>query len=383
LEELLVKLVRRPQTPSELLDLLQAGLRSAWERGWRPTELVHVAGRELSRTHITFLRDLMAWERATYPDAHVTDSWDDELRFGGVRRRWDSGDFWSNVQRLSDESWAQWCRISIEVLRFLILLFDLEVLEPVPGQGRRGSLGPAMVSDDADLRMRDKVRALLAKAEATEYPEEAESLTTKAQELMARHSIDYAMLAAKKGDKTAPRAIRILLDNPYEDAKAFLLQKIATANTCAPTWHKGRGMTTVVGYPTDLAAVELLYTSLLVQGSSAMVAVGRDRKTRSVSFRRSFLYAYTVRIGERLAEAVHCVGEAAATESAGALVPVLTAKREAVSEASERMVGQQIMHATNVGDGSGWIAGRTAADLAHLGAPRRPLVAASAGAGSQ
>jgi hypothetical protein len=40
------------------------------------------------------------------------------------------------------------------------------------------------------------VRALLAKAESTTYPEEADALTAKAQELMARHSIDRAMLDA-------------------------------------------------------------------------------------------------------------------------------------------------------------------------------------------
>ena len=45
-------------------------------------------------------------------------------------------------------------------------------------------------------RMLDRVRALLAKAESTTFPAEAEALTGKAQELIARHSIDEALLAA-------------------------------------------------------------------------------------------------------------------------------------------------------------------------------------------
>ena len=49
--------------------------------------------------------------------------------------------------------------------------------------------------------MLDKVRALLAKAESTEFPEEAGALTSRAQQLMARYSIDHALLAAQTGSR--------------------------------------------------------------------------------------------------------------------------------------------------------------------------------------
>ena len=44
-----------------------------------------------------------------------------------------------------------------------------------------------------------KVRALLAKAEATPFDAEAEAFTSKAQELIARYRIDDALLSARRG----------------------------------------------------------------------------------------------------------------------------------------------------------------------------------------
>jgi len=103
----------------------------------------------------------------------------------------------------------------------------------VPGTARRGSLAPNQIGDASpDRRMLDKVRALLAKAESIEYAEEAESLSAKAEELMARHRIDYALLAADAGTRDAPVGVRVTIDNPYEDPKATLLERVAEANGC-------------------------------------------------------------------------------------------------------------------------------------------------------
>src|SRR5262249_56557754 len=110
----------------------------------------------------------------------------------------------------------------------------------------------------ADQRMLDRVRALLAKAESTEFPEEAEAFTAKAQELMARYSIDHALLAADTGAADQPTGIRVGIDNPYEAAKALLLQEVAEANRCRAVWSKQLGFATVLGYPADTGAVELL-----------------------------------------------------------------------------------------------------------------------------
>ena len=46
-------------------------------------------------------------------------------------------------------------------------------------------------------------RALLAQAESTTFEAEAESFTAKAQQLMARHAIDAAMVGRGPGGSTA------------------------------------------------------------------------------------------------------------------------------------------------------------------------------------
>src|SRR6185295_10188297 len=71
-----------------------------------------------------------------------------------------------------------------------------------------------------------KVRALLAQAESTSFEAEAEAFTAKAQELMARHAIDGALLWARSARDECPVTIRLPLDDPYVDIKSLLLQRV-------------------------------------------------------------------------------------------------------------------------------------------------------------
>ena len=118
-----------------------------------------------------------------------------------------------------------------------------------------------------DARMMGRIRALLAKAESTEFPEEAEALTAKAQHLMTRYAIDSAVLGAGAGGSPADdvRARRMHVEQPYADTKAQLLTVVAKANGVRSVWHDEVGMATVVGLPVDLELTELMFTSLLVQ----------------------------------------------------------------------------------------------------------------------
>ncbi|NKZ03398.1 DUF2786 domain-containing protein [Actinomadura latina] len=238
---------------------------------------------------------------------------------------------------------------------------------------------------EVDQRMLGKVRALLAKAESTEFPEEAEALSARAQALMARHSIDHALLAAETGDTGGPAGRRIAVDNPYDAPKAVLLTVVADANRCRAVWHRELGFCTVFGFPADLAAVEMLFTSLLVQATSAMVHAGPRRdergRSRTRSFRHAFLNAYAARIGERLREAAGEAADRAAADAGGKdLLPVLAARDRAVEQAVDTMFPNLAKgRAGSVSNYEGWVAGRAAADLASLngrsevtGAFRRP-----------
>ncbi len=99
--------------------------------------------------------------------------------------------------------------------------------------------------------MLEKVRALLAKA----------------QELIARHAIDEAMVsgAAVTADSPdAPTGVRLPVDDPYAGAKFTLLSEVAVANRCHAVWSKGLEVQHGDGLRRRPSVVEMLYTSLLV-----------------------------------------------------------------------------------------------------------------------
>ena len=196
-----------------------------------------------------------------------------------------------------------------------------------------------MAPTGIDDKVLGRVRALLAKAESTDFPEEAEALTAKAHELMARYAIDHLGEDAGAG----PGLHRIAVDPPYASAKFLLLGGVARGNRCEAVWSKGEGVATVVGFPVDVQAVELLYTSLLIQATSAMLGHGtkvdRRGRSRTKAFRHSFLLAFGARIGRRLAEQTAAAEEAATAAPAGAaLVPVLAERTDQIQRAVDDAV---------------------------------------------
>ena len=250
-------------------------------------------------------------------------------------------------------------------VRLLALLASMPPLPPT--EARRPT------TSSVDDGMLAKIRALLAKAESTTFPEEAEALSAKAQELMARHRIDHVLLDPSSGSEQ-PVGRRIWLDDPYSDAKARLLAAVAAANRCSSIQLTGLGCAHVVGFLTDLDVVELLHTSLLVQATAALAAAGpqRDRRGRSRtrSFRQSFLVAYAWRIGERLREGATAVETEVAESGAGAavdLLPVLARRDDAVEEAVRAAFPHLESKRVSISNQAGWTAGTIAADGADLG----------------
>jgi hypothetical protein len=152
------------------------------------------------------------------------------------------------------------------------------------------------------------VRGLLAKAEATEFPDEAEAFFAKASELIARYAIDEAVLWAADGSGRAePEELRLVVHAPYLAQKAVLVHAVARAHGCqAVRVLSGPGVKTevisVVGFPTDLRWVDTLVTSLLVQLTSAMLAECPTGLSASASagWRRSFIMGFADEVEARL-----------------------------------------------------------------------------------
>lgn len=396
-----------------LAELLRLSVTRAWRAGWQPAELARHVGRELTQQHVAVTADMIAAEMAGYPAAAVDQRWAAQVTAAGALSAGAGGTWWGNDADYLP-AWARQSAVAgglrdaiataVEVLHLLQHLPVLEQLLPLPGTARRATVPPtagppdagpadATAAGPASERMLARIRALLAKAEGTEFAEEAEALSARAQELMARYSIDQALLAADAGRADRPDGRRIAVDNPYEGPKTSLLQAVATANRSRVIWSKEVGLATVVGFAADLDAVEVLFTSLLVQADSAMLRAGSRQdaygRSRTRAFRQSFLVSYAVRIGERLAEAAdHAAREAAAEQGPGAgragtgngdvgqgrgeagtaLVPFLAARRQAVDDAVEEMFGGTLKRgrAVRATDAEGWASGRAAADLAAL-----------------
>jgi len=379
-----------------LAEYLRASVTAAWARGWQPTELARHLGRELSAGHAAVVADMITAELQGYPAAAVhprlaAQAAALEAAAPGPGTWWGSDDQYLRARYAlgRDAEFIDTVGTAVETLHALRRLPALERLLPLPGTaGAAPAVDAASVvpAGPADERMLSRIRALLAKAESTEFAQEAEALSGRAQELMAKYSIDHALLAAQTGQAQTPAARRIAVDNPYEAQKATLLQTVAEANRCRVVWSRELGLVTVIGFPADLDAVELLFTSLLVQADAAMLRGGAGR-SGSRAFRQSFLLAYAVRIGERLAAAAGqaereaAAEQRAAADSAGGtgstgtaaradtdLVPSLAARHRAVDEAVDQMFGGGLTRSRSVRatDADGWNSGRAAADLARL-----------------
>jgi hypothetical protein len=162
---------------------------------------------------------------------------------------------------------------------------------------------------DPPSALLDRVRKLLAKAEAEGVtPPEAEALTAKAAELMARYGIDRARLAATRPDTDRPGSRIIDIDNPWAQVRAHLLAGLAGAMRCQcvllSTTRPGARIH-VFGYTSDLERADILYTSLLLQMARGLAAAAIPAGVRSVrAWRRSWLLGFVTAVIARAMTAV-------------------------------------------------------------------------------
>jgi hypothetical protein len=161
--------------------------------------------------------------------------------------------------------------------------------------------------------------------------------------------------------------MRVPIDAPYADAKSFLLQVVSTSQRCRSIFHDGLDLSSVIGHTGDLQAVELLFTSLLVQAQHELKAAasGAGARARGQSYRSAFYLAYAQRISERLRAVTEEV--LAETHDRTAL-PVLVAREDATAAAfDERFAGSLVKSQVRGGwDPLGSAHGRSAADAARL-----------------
>lgn len=343
----------------------------AFDRGWQPIDLHRYATRSITTSAAELLGDAMAHRLQTYARATVDPDWWPQMEAIQATSWWPSQDSYP-AARGDRDGWSDLLRAAVELVAAVWGVPRIEQLGPLPGEARPSDHRSAA---HVDPRILERARMLLAKAESTTYEAEAETFTAGAQALMARHSIDAAMLAATQRTPSGPVMRRLGVDNPYESPKVSLLAGIASANYSRAVWSKDLGHVTLIGHPEDLDAIETLFTSLLVQATTTMAQQGTRTdargRSRTAAFRRSFLVAFAQRIGERLRETSEAeVATAAAEqrESSGTdLVPLLEERRDAVDDTvDEHFPEIRAVRSSAATDDEGWFTGRAAADRASL-----------------
>ncbi|WP_455908463.1 DUF2786 domain-containing protein [Streptomyces lydicus] len=360
-----------------------AAVRQCWAGGWQPADLERIVRRDAPHPARTALVvDAIAAEAARPSGRRTAHGarWDGQLRRIGAEVWWESDRGY--LDALARRRRTSRFETAYDLLAALRTLARLPRISPLPDPPAAGTTSGGTPRDRdrtaAASRALGRIRGLLAKAEATDFPEEAEALSAKAQELMARHSIDEALLDSAAGSADGaggPSALRIGIEGPYEQAKALLLDAVAAANRCRAVWAADVGFSTLVGFPPDLEAAELLYTSLLLQATTAMNRAGdqhhaRGRSRRTRDFRQTFLVGYADRIRDRLTAATEAATAAAGADSAGTapdLLPVLAARELAVEETTGTLFPDTApVRLRGVHDAAGWHQGRAAADRAQL-----------------
>ena len=338
---------------------LRQRLVSAYEHGWLPLDLIHAVRRSRDALVGVIAPAMVAHGAEIKAEERAPQRWRDQLRVVA------DDDHGMSPPPLVP-AWTD----LLELLAVMTMLPPLEQLVPPPSRWGRTAAPRRLPGDASDRdRLLNKIRTLLAKAEATDFAAEAETFTAKAQDLMTRHAIDEAVVRAAEDQPIEIEGIRVHIHNPYASEKVQLLNEVARANRARAVWNKPCGMVTVIGTPVDVDQVEMLFTSLLIQATRAMAEAGARRTgafERSASFRRSFLMAYALRIGERLRESAGAAVDSYGTD----LVPVLQRQEEAVRAEYERLFPHTSRARSGSYNGIGWAAGRAAADQATFTAGR-------------
>ena len=263
------------------------------------------------------------------------------------------------------------------------------------------------------------IAALLAKAERTDNPHEAEAYLAKAQHLATLRSVDLAVVRARTARaqrRTSPVNRTVQVGEPGKRANTHLVSLyVAVAHANDVKVDVARNSTYVIGYgmPDDLDVVETLWASLahqMVEAAGRWLDSGtwRDetyqsmvrrrvgpwslpvaeqrphtRQTARAAFYRGFVHRIAARLEQARTQALHEVG-ADGAEPSGAVssavgstgepsstVLVLRAKHEEVqafyrqaSAARGSWTGYRGAAAGDNGSATG--AGRAAASRARL-----------------
>lgn len=228
-----------------------------------------------------------------------------------------------------------------------------------------------------DEKIIDKIHKLLAKAERTDNPDEAEVFSAKAAELMAKHTIDSSVLR-KNADENGITVFKIDISGAYYIGLRDFAVAVGDALGFKPLLFNYGKVKEVgwYGFADDLANAEVIWASLRLQCErfsrihmeSFVPPDPLDDRSDRFYEKRSFMVGFGLRAAARL-HAARASAVTHATEEYGHSAALVLADRG-------QQVEKWIQEHLNVGKArtsknkhtmSGLEGGRAAADRADLG----------------
>jgi Protein of unknown function (DUF2786) len=214
-----------------------------------------------------------------------------------------------------------------------------------------------------------RIRKLLAVAEHPTTPGfEADAAARAAERLMSKYAVDSALLDAGAPTGVKPQIRTIVVETPYATAKTMLVGAVAHAYGVRAITHRSTGPVrmSLVGFASDLQIVDLLYTSLLLQATTAL----RRQRASGRAFRRAFLIGFAAEVGQRLAAAHQ---EAVADTGQASTALVLRDRGRQVEDAVREQFPRLRTTRATVSDAGGLVAGRMSGADANLAAHRNEV----------
>lgn len=150
----------------------------------------------------------------------------------------------------------------------------------------------------------DRVRALIAKAESSAFPAEADLFMAKAQQIIDEQFIDEAAIRRQPPGSVGHEEIP--MSGSYSRERAQIWHAVTQANRCQLLTLSGYRSNkvqamTLVGRTNDRHVVRLLAGSLELQGMRRLSELDTSRSHESaVVQRRSFLRGFANEVAQRL-----------------------------------------------------------------------------------
>jgi hypothetical protein len=233
--------------------------------------------------------------------------------------------------------------------------------------------------------MQAKIEKLLAKAERTDNPHEAEAFSRKAEALMVQWGIDEAMLAATRTTAQAEEIVeeKIVFTGRYAKPLAIFGSYIATGlgnvrllqgPTYSPDAKQAHALY-LIGFRSDVTRAQMLITSLHLQMTTAqrawwkadMAGLGLTQ-AEGVRARRQFMFAFATTVELRLRELNRAAEADTQAHTTTSVSLVLASRSDMVNDyVGEKYPNLRTTRSSMKGSRYGSAAGREAGRSANLG----------------